>query len=319
MSAIRLATRRSALALAQSRDVADRISLLTGRPVELVEVTTRGDVDPAPLAQIGGTGVFVAAVRQALVDGLADVAVHSLKDLPTAPDERLALAAVPRREDPRDVLVSRDGAGLADLRPGARIGTGSPRRRAQIAAARPDVQVVDLRGNVDSRLARVAGDADAASCLDAIVLAAAGLARLGRSTSITEFLDPDLVVPAPGQGALAVEVRADLAEADPGAPGALTQALRALDDPPTRAAVTAERTLLATLGAGCSAPVGALAQPGPDGPEPTLHVRAVLARSDGSLVRMSTTGPAGRAAEVGRLLAGDLLADLAPAHRGDNP
>ena len=304
LAPLRLATRRSPLAMAQSRMVGEQLAALTGRTLELVEVTTRGDVDQAPLAEIGGTGVFVVAVRQAVVDGRADVAVHSLKDLPTTPDARLHLAAIPPREDPRDALVARDGATLATLASGARVGTGSPRRRAQIAVARPDLEIVDIRGNVDTRVSRVTDD------LDGVVLAAAGLSRLGRQASITEVIDPELVMPAPGQGALAVEVRAGAAVpgSDGSTAGALTDALRSLDDPYTRAAVVAERSLLAALEAGCSAPIGALAEV-EDGPEPTVHLRAVLARPDGSLVRMSSTGPATQAELVGRRLAGEMLAD----------
>ncbi len=313
---LRLATRRSALAMAQSRQVGEQLAALTGRPLELVEVTSQGDVDPAPLTQIGGTGVFVVAVRQAVVDGRADVAVHSLKDLPTAADARLRIAAIPLRADPRDALVARDGATLSDLPMGARIGTGSPRRRAQIMAARPDMDVVDIRGNVDTRMARVIGSPGSADLgatgpagdLDAVVLAAAGLVRLGRQASITEILDPERVMPAPGQGALAVEVCADLPDSgvDTSAT-ALTDALRRLDDPHSRAAVAAERSLLAALEAGCSAPIGALAVI-EDGPEPTVHLRAVLARPDGSLVHMSSSGPIEQAELIGRRLAGELLA-----------
>lgn len=316
MTAVRLATRRSALALAQSRLVADRISRLTGRPVDLVPVVTRGDRDPDPLAQIGGTGVFVTAVRAAVVEGLADLAVHSLKDLPTAPEPLLAQIAIPAREDPRDALVSRTGASLAELPQGSRVGTGSPRRRVQLAAVRPDLRVVDMRGNVDSRLARVAGSPDSVGDqgLDAVVLAAAGLARLGRRGTICQYLDPEVMVPAPGQGALAVEVRSDVANTAPGE-DCLTDALRALDDPGTRAAVTAERSLLAVLEAGCSAPVGALAQV-TEGSGATMHLRAVVARPDGSLVRASIAGPAGEAAQIGRRLADQLRAELAPAISG---
>jgi len=314
---LRLATRRSALAMAQSRMVGEQLAALTGRTLELVEVTTRGDVDRAPLTQIGGTGVFVVAVRQALVDGRADVAVHSLKDLPTAPDERLHLAAIPTREDPRDALVARGGATLETLPVGARVGTGSPRRRAQLAVARPDLDLVDIRGNVDTRMSRVTDHGS--DGLDAVVLAAAGLSRLGRRDSITELIDPGRVMPAPGQGALAVEVRAEVTRVGgPGTPGhkgpdtsaaeALTDALRSLDDPHTRAAVVAERSLLAALEAGCSAPIGALAEV-EDGPDPTVHLRAVLARPDGSLVRMSSTGPVAQAELVGRSLAGRMLAE----------
>ena len=331
---LRLATRRSALAMAQSRAIGELLAELTGRPLEIVEVTTQGDVDPGSLAQIGGTGVFVAAVRQALVDGRADVAVHSLKDLPTTPDTRLELAAIPPREDPRDVLVARDGARLDDLPVGARVGTGSPRRRAQLAAARPDLDLVDIRGNVDTRVARVLGTPGAAvgalggaeaGDLDGVVLAAAGLSRLGRTGIITEHLEPELVMPAPGQGALAIEVRAhagagdaalDHAARDHAAPdhaalvqAALVQALRSIDDPDTRAEVTAEREVLATLEAGCSAPIGVLARVVRGDAGPTLHVRTVLARPDGSLVRTSSSGPVDEAEQVGRTLALDLLAD----------
>lgn len=258
----------------------------------------------------------MAAVRAAVVAGRADLAVHSLKDLPTAPDPLLAQIAIPQREDPRDALVSRTRASLAELPPGSRVGTGSPRRRAQLAALRPDLQVVDIRGNVDSRLARVAGNPDDVGDqgLDAVVLAVAGLARLAKRETICEYLDTEFMVPAPGQGALAVEVRADLVCAQPGQ-NALTDALRALDDQRTRAAVTAERSLLAALEAGCSAPVGALAQVA-EGSESNLHLRAVVARADGSLVRASIAGPAGEAEQIGRRLADDLLAELAPAVRG---
>lgn len=314
LAPLRLATRRSALALTQSRMVGEHLAALTGRTLELVEVTTHGDVDQAPLTQIGGTGVFVVAVRQALVDGLADVAVHSLKDLPTAPDDRLHLAAIPPREDPRDALVARDGVTLETLPEGARVGTGSPRRRAQIAAARPDLEIVDIRGNVDTRMSRVTED------LDAVVLAAAGLSRLGRQARITELIDPERVMPAPGQGALAVEVRASPGPGTTSATEALTAALRGLDDPHTRAAVVAERALLAALEAGCSAPIGALAEV-QDGPEPTVHLRAVLARPDGSLVRGALTGPVEQAALVGRRLAGELLAarDAPGTHGATGP
>ena len=324
--ALRLATRRSALALAQSRAVGERLCAITGRRLEFVEVVTTGDLDPAPLARIGGTGVFVAAVREAVARGEADLAVHSLKDLPTAADARLALAAVPSREDPRDALVTRTGTGLAGLPGGARVGTGSPRRAALLRSARPDLEIVDLRGNVDTRLSRVAEGAPQAPgadvpgsppALDAVVLAVAGLARLARTDRISEFLDPALVVPAPGQGALAVEVRADLA-ADPSAAD-LIDALRDLDDPPTRAAVAAERALLAALEAGCSAPVGALGRVSAEGGEPTVHLSAAMAAPDGSIVHMSTSGPAGRAEEVGRRLAGRLLAHPAVRLRAGEP
>ncbi len=295
---LRLGTRASALATAQSGQVAAALSAAAGVAVELVPVTTHGDTSTASLAQIGGTGVFVSALRDALLDGRVDLAVHSLKDLPTAPAERLALAAVPPREDPRDALVARDGLTLLGLPPGARVGTGSPRRAAQLRALGRDLDVVDVRGNVDTRLGRVApGD------LDAVVLAAAGLARLGRTAVVTELIDPDQMLPAPGQGALAVEVRADRAD--------LLAALAPLDDPGTRAAVTAERAVLAGLEAGCSAPVGALALVAePRFGEPELFLRAVVASPDGgTLLRLSTTGSLAEAEDLGRRLAASLLAE----------
>jgi hydroxymethylbilane synthase len=309
MRPLRVATRRSALARAQSHTVGTQLAALTGRTLELVEVTTRGDIDPAPLAQIGGTGVFVTAVRQAVAEGHADAAVHSLKDLPTTADPRLLLAAVPRREDPRDVLVARGSATLEDLAAGARVGTGSPRRQAQLEAHRPDLEVVPIRGNVDSRVARVTAQPTADDPgLAAVVLAAAGMARLGRQDEVSQVLEPDLMMPAPGQGALAVEVRADVADADP----ELAAALRDLDDPATRAAVTAERALLSALEVGCSAPVGALAEVRDDlEPEPTVRLRAV-AQLDGRLVRVEATGPAARADQLGRALAARILADRIP-------
>ena len=200
---IRLGTRASALATTQSGLVAKRLEELTGRPVELVHIRTEGDVKTGSLASLGGTGVFVTALREALLDGRCDVAVHSLKDLPTTPAPDLTYVT-PERADPRDALCARDGLTLATLPHGGRVGTGSPRRAAQIRGARPDLEVVDIRGNVGTRLNRALGpDAD----LDAVVLAYAGLARLGRTEVISEVLDVDVVSPAPGQGALAVEVR----------------------------------------------------------------------------------------------------------------
>lgn len=294
---LRLGTRASALARTQSAGVAALVSDRLSRAVELVEVTTDGDVTDAPLTSLGGTGVFVSALRAALLRGDVDVVVHSLKDLPTADEPGITLAACPPREDPRDAVIARDGLTLGELPVGSTIGTGSPRRAAQLAALGLGLEVVDLRGNVDTRLRRVA-DGD----LDAVVLARAGLARLGRLDAITETLDPLQMLPAPGQGALAVECRSDDTD--------LLAALAALDDPATRAAVTAERSVLATLEAGCSAPVGALADvvEGDDGDE--LWVRAVVLSLDGALsVRRSASGPLGDASGVGVRLAEQLLAD----------
>ncbi|MGL5867169.1 MAG: hydroxymethylbilane synthase [Dermatophilaceae bacterium] len=296
MTALRLGTRSSALATAQSAWVAARLRA-AGHHVELVEITTAGDQDrTTPLAAMGGTGVFVSALRDALLEGRVDLAVHSLKDLPTAPDPRVSIAAIPVREDPRDALVARNGLTLGELPAGSTVGTGSPRRAAQLAALGLGVETVGIRGNVDTRLRAVAD-----GHVDAVVLAAAGLRRLGRLDAATEVLDPIQMLPAPGQGALAVEVRTG----DP-----RTVAVAALDHPDTRAAVTAERALLAALEAGCSAPVGALAEvvDGPDDAE--LSVRAVVAATDGSWeLRRSLTGAPSDPAGLGRRLAAVLLGD----------
>jgi hydroxymethylbilane synthase len=300
---VRLGTRGSALALAQSGLVAAAIRERTGQPVELVEISTAGDRSSAPVAQLG-IGVFVSALREALLAKEIDLAVHSYKDLPTAPADGLVLAAVPQREDPRDVLVARDAMTLNDLPSNARIGTGAVRRIAQLNVLGRGFTCVPIRGNVDTRLRKVA-DGD----LDAVVLAHAGLARLGRAGEATEILDPMLMLPAPAQGALAVECRAE--------DGDLIDLLGALDDPATRAAVTAERALLAELAAGCSAPVAALAvlAEGDDGPE--VYLRGAVFSPDGTFaVRLSRTGTPAEAAEVGRLLAVDLRAEGADTAMG---
>jgi hydroxymethylbilane synthase len=307
---LRLGTRRSKLATTQSGIVASAVTAATGRAVELVEITTYGDTSQATnelLSQIGGTGVFVNALREALLRDEVDFAVHSLKDLPTADPERLVLAAVPEREDVRDVLVARDGHKLADLPAGARIGTGSPRRAAQLRLTRPDLEVVAVRGNVDTRVGYVASGR-----LDGVVLAYAGLNRLGRIGEATEFFDPADFLPAPGQGALAVECREDDAE--------LRELLGALDHAPTRAAVTAERSLLATLEAGCHAPVGGYAQPSHEH-ERELILTGIVASPEAdpsstgtpASVRGSLTGPVEQAARLGAELAARLLAQGAAA------
>ena len=291
-AALRLGTRRSALALAQAHLVADALTASTGRAVELVEVTTTGDTSSASLTQLGGTGVFVSALREALLEGRVDLAVHSLKDLPVQDPDGVVLAAVPERADPRDVLVARDGLGLSALPPGATVGTGSPRRRVQLLAVRPDLDVIDVRGNVDTRLSYVASGR-----LDAVVLAAAGLSRLGRLDEATQVLGYDVMLPAPGQGALAVECRADDA----------TAALVAgLDHAPTRAAVRAERAVLAELEAGCSAPIGALGEVGGDDAA-TLVLHAAVGDDAGGVRRWSQTGDVHHPDELGRRLAGRLL------------
>jgi len=298
---LRLGTRASALARTQSQTVADAITAATGVPVELVHITTEGDRSQAAITQLGGTGVFVTAIRAALLGGRIDLAVHSYKDLPTAPADGLVLAAVPVREDPRDALVARDGLTLGELPPGSRIGTGAPRRVAQLRALGLGLDVVAIRGNVDTRMARVLGRAgDGTADLDAVVLARAGLARLGRLDAVTETLDPLQVLPAPAQGALAVECRSDDARA--------RELIAPLEDALTRACVVAERVVLAALEAGCSAPVAAYAEQADGEHGPELFLRASVTALDGSdAVRSSATGPVAEAAELGRLLAAELL------------
>ena len=297
---LRLGTRSSALALAQSGGVAATVIADLGRQVELVRVQTQGDLSAAAISQIGGTGVFVTALRDALLRGDVDLAVHSYKDLPTAAADELVIAAVPPRQDARDVLVARDGLTLGELPAGSRVGTGSPRRTAQLRALGLGLEVVPIRGNVDTRIRKVA-DGE----LDGVVLARAGLARLDRLAEVTEALDPLQMLPAPAQGALALECRADDAE--------LIELLAALDDPDSRAAVDAERALLGHLEAGCTAPVGALAEvaEGDDGTE--IFLRGLVAALDGTdVVRLSATGPTSDARGVGRRLAAELL-DLGAA------
>ena len=395
---VRLGTRASALALAQSRMVARDLRAAAARAgaglrIELVTVRTRGDVDPTALARLGGAGVFAAALRTALLDGECDLAVHSFKDLPTAEAPGLVVAAGPAREDPRDALCLRppgragsggradrgpgagragadhstgaaDPAGLPGLRPGARVGTGSPRRAAQLLSIRPDLEIVEIRGNVPPRLGRVVGSvvspdgpmgAVREPDLDAVVLALAGLRRLGLEAYASRILaaapagpartarpgepadrpgraqcadhsarpgparsagaDPEpVMVPAPAQGALAVETREDVATRLPG----LAVALAALDDPSTRAAVTAERSLMAHLGAGCAAPVGALARPddgggsggdgGGDGSTARLRLDALVASPDGARrLVVREAGPAREAEALGAQAARSLL------------
>jgi len=306
MTALRLGTRRSALATTQAAWVADRIRAW-GQAVELLEITTAGDVSGAALTSIGGSGVFAAAIRQALLDGTADLAVHSLKDLPVEAEPGLVLAAIPAREDPRDVLVARDGLTLGELPSGSVIGTGSPRRAAQLAALGLGLEVRPVRGNVDTRLRLVTSGA-----CDAVVLARAGLARLGRLDEVTETLDPLQMLPAAGQGALAVECRADRTD--------LVGSLASLDDADSRTCVTAERSLLAALEAGCSAPVGALAEvvEGQDGAE--LSLRAFLGGDGASAdLRRCAVGPVEDPVGLGRHLAALLLEirGRPPARRPD--
>lgn len=298
MTVMRIGTRASALARAQTQYVADALRSGLGVDVELVDITTAGDRSSALLEQIGGQGVFVGAVREAVTAGEVDIAVHSLKDLPTMPDTRVVLAAIPPREDPRDAVVARDGLTLDSLGAGARVGTGSPRRAAQIRALGLDLDVVPVRGNVGTRIGKVSTGE-----LDAVVLARAGLVRVGSEDQITENLDPSRVLPAPGQGALAVEVSADAEQL-------AAEVAGILDDVDTRYSVTAERAVLHTLQAGCSAPVGALAavQPTGDSSGPVLNLSGVVAAVDGGrLVRLTESGPATDANELGVRLAQTML------------
>ncbi|MFI2402577.1 hydroxymethylbilane synthase [Micrococcus luteus] len=308
MTPLRIGTRGSALATTQTSHVAEALTERSGLAHELVVIRTEGDVTTGSLASLGGTGVFASALRAAVLDGVVDAAVHSLKDLPAAQPETLEIAAVPARADLRDALCARDGLTLATLPEGARVGTGSPRRVAQLKALRPDLELVDIRGNVQTRLARVPGleqhddHAPAAAGsprgdLDAVILACAGLDRLGLDHVITERIDPEVMVPAPGQGALAVEIRAEdesflgRALLDPQAPvGRLHAALELVDDRDTHVAVTAERALLRRLEAGCAAPIGAVARVS-DGEAgaPRIEMTAMVAALDGSRVLRRTS------------------------------
>lgn len=272
---VRVGTRASELALTQTTTAAEALGQLGGFDIELVRIRTEGDVYKGSLTQVGGTGVFVTALRDALLSDQCDLAVHSLKDLPTVPAPDLDIAAIPPRADFRDALCARDGLTLAELPPESKVGTGSPRRAAQLLAVRSDLEVIDIRGNVQTRLNRVApGD------LDAVVLAAAGLQRLGKLEVVTEFLDPSIMLPAPAQGALAIECRKSVDHAG----SVLAKALAAYDDAETRLAVTAERSLLARLEAGCTAPIGALGTHTGE----VLSLEAVVCSPDGSrIIRQS--------------------------------
>jgi hydroxymethylbilane synthase len=295
---IRIGTRGSLLATTQAGGIRDEI-VRRGHAAELVIISTEGDRSDRPVAEIG-VGVFTAALREAIADGRVDMAVHSYKDLPTAQDPRFVIAAVPQREDARDALVARDGMVLGELPAGSVIGTSSVRRAAQLRALGLGLEIRPLRGNLDTRLNRVSsGD------LDAIVVARAGLARIGRLDCITETLEPVQMLPAPAQGALAVECRAGDAE--------LVALLSELDHADSRAAVTAERVLLAELEAGCSAPVGAIAEVVESIDDEghvfdELSLRACVAAADGSdVIRVSGIGTPGRAAELGLSVAAELF------------
>ncbi|MDM2167920.1 hydroxymethylbilane synthase [Mycobacteroides abscessus] len=295
---MRIGTRGSLLATTQAGGIRDALRA-KGHEAELVIVTTAGDQSAAPVEQIG-VGVFTAALREAIADDVVDVAVHSYKDLPTAADPRFVIPAIPPREDYRDALVARDGLVLGELPAGSVIGTSSPRRAAQLRALGLGLEIRPLRGNLDTRLSRVSnGD------LDGVVVARAGLARIGRLDHITETLEPVQVLPAPAQGALAVECRSEATD--------LVAVLAELDHADTRAAVTAERALLAELEAGCTAPVGAIAEVVESIDEEgrvfdELSLRGCAAALDGSdVIRASGIGTPDRAAELGLAVARELL------------
>jgi hydroxymethylbilane synthase len=288
---IRLGTRGSALALRQARLVATALER-GGSVVEIVPIQTRGDVLPGSLVAEGGKGLFVKEIEDALLAGRIDCAVHSLKDVPAALPAGLALVATPPREDPRDVLVSRAGDGLAGLAPGARVGTSSLRRRAQLLARRPDVRPVPLRGNVDTRLRKLA-----AGEVDAVVLAAAGLRRLGLAPAGATPLAPEQFLPAIGQGTLAIEARADDVD--------VIEVLRALDDAPSAAAAAAERALLVAIGGDCQTPIAAHAAFAGD----RLVLRAQVWELDGSgTLAAEREGAAADAAALGAAVGASLLA-----------
>jgi hydroxymethylbilane synthase len=291
---LRIGTRGSRLALWQANHIAEALRPLAApRLVELVQIQTTGDqVRDLPLAQLGGIGVFTKEIQRALLDGSADVAVHSLKDLPTIPVAGLTLAAVPARGPTADVFLSQRYPHFDELPAGARVATGSMRRRAQILHRRPDLQLVDIRGNVDTRLRKLEDDG-----LDGLILAQAGLQRLGLGSSIRHILDSAWMLPAVGQGALGLECRSD---------DAATRALlQSLEELPTRQAVTAERAMLFALGGGCLVPIGALATVAGD--ELTLR-GAVLDPMGKQRIDGTVTGHAAEGESVGRRLAEDLLA-----------
>lgn len=292
MRPLRIGTRGSLLAKWQAEFVRKQISQLTGVDAELIIIKTSGDkFQSSPLTQLGGQGIFIKELEDALLEETIDIAVHSVKDIPTETPPSLSFPAVCRREDVRDCLVSVDGATLANLRQGARVGTGSLRRQAQLRRFRPDLDVRDLRGNVDTRLRKVESGE-----YDAVLLAKAGLDRLGWSHRISETLSPDVCMPAVGQGALAVQCRANDAEA----PGMLDQ----LDHAETRTAILAERALLSVLQGGCQVPLGAWARI----ERGELIMDACVCSIDGlQYVRQHASGPPAQARELGEKMAHLLL------------
>ena len=295
---LRIGTRGSALALWQANHVKARLEA-RGESIEIRTITTSGDrVLDRRLEAIGGKAAFLKEIEEALLAGEVDIAVHSLKDVPTQLPDGLMLCAFLERADPRDALVSRSGAALDALPPGARLGTTSLRRQSQLRARRADLVVADLRGNVETRLRRLSEGS-----FDAILLAAAGITRLGRAAEISELLDPDVLLPAPGQGVVTLECRAGDER--------VAAAAASLHDEPTARAVTAERAFLEALGGGCNVPLGALAEGNGDG----LRLRAYVGREDGSAwLRAERIGSDPNS--VARNVAEDLLSRGAGAFLG---
>ncbi|MGH9863914.1 MAG: hydroxymethylbilane synthase [Candidatus Acidiferrales bacterium] len=292
MKRLRIGSRGSKLALWQAKHIGERLARECGAEFEIVVIKTSGDnFQSAPVAEIGGKGIFIREIEDALLDGRVDIAVHSMKDVPTATPRGLCFPAVTKREDPRDCLVSRRGESLANLPHGARIGTSSLRRQSQLRYFRKDLQVVEMRGNVDTRMRKLeAGE------FDAIVVAKAGLDRLGLGDKIAEVLAPEIMLSAIGQGALAIEAR----ERDE----ALREMLTSFDDSETRAAVTAERALLTELEGGCQVPLGAWGRI----ENGALRLDARVLAADGSeCIARNATGSAASAEEIGRRLARELL------------
>ena len=299
-----IGTRGSQLAIWQAEHVAARLGeTCPGLSVRLERIRTTGDrILDVPLAQVGGKALFVKEIEEALLAGRVDLAVHSMKDVPTDLPAGLAVAAIPRREDPADVLISREGRRLADLPRGARVGTSSLRRQSQLLQHRPDLVVVGLRGNLDTRIRKLDSDG-----LDAIVLAAAGVKRLGLDRLVTEVLPPDVVLPAVGQGALGIEIRDPQGGRGAGGQGGdvrVAELVKALDHADTHTAVQAERAMLRRLGGGCQVPIAALATVKGG----ALFLRGLIAGTDGArVIRGEARGTTADPDAVGHALAADLL------------
>ena len=303
-----IGTRGSQLAVWQAEHVAARLGeTFPGVSVRLERIRTTGDrILDVPLAQVGGKALFVKEIEEALLAGRVDLAVHSMKDVPTDLPAGLAIAAIPPREDPADVLISRTGRRLADLPRGARVGTSSLRRQAQLLHHRPDLIIVGLRGNLDTRIRKLESEG-----LDAIVLAAAGVKRLGLERLVTEILPPEIVLPAIGQGALGIEIRVPRGRGGAGVPGRndardtrVAELVKALDHADTHTAVRAERAMLRRLGGGCQVPIAALARLEGE----AIHLRGLIASTDGAtLVSGERQGVREQPEAVGHALAEDLL------------